>query len=249
VSDALPSLPWCPPLAPPLCDVPWMGNVTVAEDGNVQFCCFSPAIVGNVNQAPFAAIWNGATMRRLRETLGRQEFPPECRTNSCPVFRRDAHHFILERTRGPSPPESRPGPDPRTLRAAFAGTRLVLSSATVRRGEWITVALEIATGPAAPRLVDLVVALLSPAASPRFLPDLGEVPVPLQPDLELPTVSPCTIPIFEGAVPAGLDLGEHELIATLFLSESNPSVVANCLMATRATLRILANDEPTPSRR
>jgi hypothetical protein len=225
-----------------------MGNVTVAEDGNVQFCCYSPAIVGNVNAAPFAAIWNGATMRRLRETLHRQEFPPECRTPTCPVFRGDERHFILERTRGPKGAASRAEEDARVSAIRrLAGTRIVLSAEVVRHGEPVAVGLAIATTLDVPTRVDLVVALLSPDAPARFLPDLGEVPAPLATDLDLPLGSPRTIALFEGAVPAGLEPGDHELIAAMFLPESNPCVAANCLLATRSKLRVLADAAPSPA--
>lgn len=235
--------PWCEGLPPPpLCDVPWMGNVTVAEDGNVQFCCYSPAIVGNVNQEPFAAIWNGPTMRRIRESLHRREFPAECRTTSCPVFRGDEHHFILERSRGPVRPGRHDGADPHAeARAGLVGTRLLRSKEEGRHGEPLAIELEVMATPAAPLRVDLFVALLSAAAAPRFLPDLGEIPIPFHAELEIPRSPSSRITLFDGLVPIDAPAGEHELIAALFLPNSNPSIASNCLLATRIALRILAN--------
>jgi hypothetical protein len=84
----------------PLCDVPWFGNFVIIGNGEANFCCFSPVSVGNVNQQPFDEIWNGPTMRRIRRTLADQQFPPECQTVSCPIYRADEHHFIRARMEG-----------------------------------------------------------------------------------------------------------------------------------------------------
>ena len=71
---------WLENLPPrPLCDIPWLGRAVVLSSGDVNFCCSSDAVVGNVNKEPLEEIWRGATMQGIRRSLAAQVLPPQCR--------------------------------------------------------------------------------------------------------------------------------------------------------------------------
>ena len=72
----------------PFAKCPGVGTVAILSDGT-NLCCYSSAIVGNVNRNSFVEIWNGPAMQNIRRELVEGRFPPECRSTSCPIFRGD----------------------------------------------------------------------------------------------------------------------------------------------------------------
>jgi Iron-sulfur cluster-binding domain len=203
----------------PLCHIPWMGTVVVLSDGNVNFCCYSSAIVGNVHHQPLEEIWNGAEMVAIREELAAHRFPAQCRSMSCPIFRGDEltnltsdfepHSFRITGT-----------PDPhRELRERLTGTGLREGFLEIRyRG--------------APLKVDLFVAVQqADGGMIRFLPLLEEFAVPWEYGVELR----------EEASPARFKLppwpGDARWInVALFATGTDPNRLSNCFWSEVQTL-------------
>lgn len=75
-----------PPPAPaaggirmPHCFAPWK-FAFVESDGRVRPCCVLDQYMGDINDQPFANVWNGQAYRRLRRAmLGRGPLPARCR--------------------------------------------------------------------------------------------------------------------------------------------------------------------------
>ncbi len=166
-------LPWLrniPPL--PLCDVPWFGNLVVLATGEVNFCCFSPASIGNLNEQPFDELWNGPVMRRIRRSLAQQEFPPECRSISCPIYRGDPHHHIKARTEG-----SLMGNDPSQEQRRQLVREGLRESQILAQLDQDTIRLRIQySGPA--EYADAYACAIVGSDSWEFLPSGGQVPMP-----------------------------------------------------------------------
>ncbi len=229
----------------PLCDVPWMGNTVVLANGDVNFCCFSDAVVGNVKDTPLKEIWNNETMRRIRRGLRDQDLPPECRSSSCPIFRGDENHIILTRMEGAYREQLTGTADPHAdIRAGCAGSSLKQSRIAPSDG-----------GPAfdfdvhyegAPVCVDLYVAIRGEDRVVRFLPRLEEVPIPYRVGVRLPSDLPVSVrwPM-DGGV-AGGQFGKYDVCGAVFESGSHPNIGSNCYWF--ATARLLAEDaRPDPS--
>lgn len=62
----------------PPCLHPWT-SVSINERGDVMPCCGSTAVMGNLNQQEFAAIWNGRRFAQLRATVNTPRPPRYCR--------------------------------------------------------------------------------------------------------------------------------------------------------------------------
>ncbi len=59
----------------------WRGSAVVLSNGDVVPCCRDSEgelRVGNIREAPLAAIWRGKAMQGLRAAHARREFPPLC---------------------------------------------------------------------------------------------------------------------------------------------------------------------------
>src|SRR5215470_8503674 len=140
----------------PLCDVPWLGTSVVLSNGNVNFCCFSDAIVGNVNEQTFEQIWNGARMRDVRRALSEQRLPAECQSTSCPIFRGDTAHYLIDRMNGNDPARDRI--EPSMVKECLRGSALSLSSDTVDFAETLEIAINLRWR-GAPLLADLFIAV------------------------------------------------------------------------------------------
>ena len=214
-------LPWIEGTNQPLCHVPWMGTVVVLADGNVNFCCYSSAIVGNVNRESIEEIWNGGIMTSIRQELARHSFPPECRSTSCPLYRGDKltnltadiepHGFRITGTHDPHA----------SIRERLRGTRLRL---TIVPGE-TQMALEVEYR-GEPLRADLFLGLEYTDGRIRFLPSLEEFALPAVCGLELrETGSPARIEL--PPVPGG-DPQPSKACAALFAAGSDPNRASNC---------------------
>jgi len=209
----------------PLCDVPWLGTSVVLSNGNVNFCCFSDAIVGNVNEETFEQIWNGARMRDVRRALSEQRLPAECQSTSCPIFRGDTAHYLIDRMNGNDPARDRI--EPSMVKECLRGSALSLSSDTVDFAETLEIAINLRWR-GAPLLADLFIAVRRDDGLCLFLPDYDDYAVPFATDVELS----------EAGGPLRIEVQAHtkfiknpcafKVCAALFRTGSNPHLVANC---------------------
>ena len=214
----------------PLCDMPWLGRPIELPDGQVRYCCFSEVKVGNVNERPLAEIWRGPRMQHIRSELTHQRLPDECRSDSCPIVRGDADSQLRERMEGPRPTAVERVGD--ALAFDFVGPE------HLHAGEQLQLSLRFRR-PWTHAPVDLFVALSAPDGSIRFLPELGEIPLPFAVKVEGNSEGRATeVLLAEGDVDAAIPPGEYELCAGVFLAESNPYLAANCLASARRVMTV-----------
>ena len=247
-SAPAPPEPGAPPPSPawidglprrPLCDVPWLGRSVILSDGAVNFCCFSDATVGNVHDQPLQKIWRGPKMRAIRESLVRQRLPPQCESTSCPIYRGDAHTYLIERMDGWFRRERTGTDDPQAAqRARLQASRLDVSSPRIGRGEAIEVraSLECSRDRV---IADLFVCVTFPDRRLRFLPDLTEYPLPLARRLELaPWLGTVVLECLHRTNDRSLPRGAYEMCAGLFALNSNPALLSNCYWTTRVSFEL-----------
>lgn len=67
------------------CPVPWWG-LMVEADGSLFPCCQWWPPLGNLHDAPFKKIWNGAKFREIRRQVNSLPLPPSCQ--QCILFER-----------------------------------------------------------------------------------------------------------------------------------------------------------------
>ncbi len=223
----------------PLCDVPWLGTSVIQSDGSVNFCCFSSAVAGNVNQASFQEIWHGQTMRRIRQSLVDQRLPEECRSSSCPIFRGDDQHYLFDRMDGPHRYERTGTHDPHcAIRERFAGTKLVMSRQSLRLGGTLKIVLQVRYQ-GEPVSADLFVGIETPQGVSRFLPDGDDYAVPFFTALELGEIDQSReILLLKGRVDLFDVPGRYEVCAALFEPDSNPTVPSNCYWADSVVMTV-----------
>jgi len=226
----------------PICDVPWLGGSIVLSTGDVNFCCFSGVFVGNVNERPFREIWNGPVMQRIRQSLIAGTLPPECRSGSCPIYRGDDRHYLLERMDGNNV-EKLPDGEVRVVekmrlaRGQFGATRLTVPAEPLSLGATFALRLELAC--ADPALTaDLFVSIAAPEGGLAFLPGAVDFALPYG----------CELPCAGSALDIAVDTAEHEaffatpglyrVCAALFEPGSNPNLLANCYWAATKTFRL-----------
>ena len=224
----------------PLCDVPWLGNSVVLSNGDVNFCCFSDAVAGNVNQASFEQIWNGRGMQRIRSELIAQRLPAECRTASCPIHRGDTKDIIHQRMEGALARMLSGAPDPATVRERLCDVQL--QAFVHRRGKETVLRLSLAFGYCGdPLTADLFAGVRCADGLVRFLPNQEEYPVPFA----------CALPLQVGGetsweLPLGVDAasGVHEyaLCIAMFEKDSNPNLPSNCYWSDCRTVSAGAAD-------
>jgi iron-sulfur cluster protein len=209
----------------PLCDVPWLGTSVVLSNGNVNFCCFSDAIVGNVNEQTFEQIWNGARMRDVRRALSEQRLPTECQSMSCPIFRGDTDHYLIDRMNGKDPARDRI--EPSLVKERLCGSALSLSTDTVGAGETLGIAINLRWR-GAPLSADLFIALRRDDGLCLFLPDYDDYAVPFATVVELSEAGgPLRI---EAQADTKFIRGPcaFKVCAALFRTGSTPHLVSNC---------------------
>lgn len=59
------------------CYDPWT-SLTVCTAGDVEICCYSDAIAGNIYEQSFSEIWNGGTYRYYRKKVNTPYIPYDC---------------------------------------------------------------------------------------------------------------------------------------------------------------------------
>ena len=225
----------------PLCDVPWLGRSVILSDGRVNFCCFSDAVVGNVNETPLLEIWRGPKMRAIREALTRQRFPPECQSHSCPLYRGDEHTYLLDRMDGRFRPFLSHSDDPHAaVRAELAGSRLAFERERAGPGERLVATLTLEfTGHWIAG--DLFAAVTMPGGAIRFLPDFCDYPFPLWRYVELAGPrGTVTRPVIDRVVDGSIAPGRYELCVALVAPDGNPNVANNCFWSARAAVDVAA---------
>lgn len=247
----------------PICDVPWLGLTIVQADGNVNFCCFSNGIVGNVYQTDFEEIWNSREMRLIRLELSEQRLPAVCRSDNCPIFRGDRQHSALYRMEGMHGLRKSGAEDPRRIiREGLRGSGLRMSGDRLRIGDHLRLELVVKSLTQAlathyyqtliedmkpdlfvksslpPLTADLFVCLRSAEGAVRFLPSGEDFAVPFEISLPLTGSSDfIRVPLWDGPI-EGVTVGKYEICAALFETESNPNLVSNCFWATSRNLTV-----------
>lgn len=68
------------------CQSPWT-TALVDADGNVSLCCAGDAVIGNLHENAFDAIWNGSRAKALRAVVNTPHEPAFCKT--CRVRKAD----------------------------------------------------------------------------------------------------------------------------------------------------------------
>lgn len=212
----------------PLCDVPWFGTVVVLSDGSVNFCCYSSAVVGNVNKESFQEIWNGTVMSEIRQELSEQRLPPQCRSASCPFYRGDERNYIFDRMEGPHSFRVTGTHDPHArVRESLQGSELRVNRDESETGNTVEVSLEFCCR-GEPVLADILVAIRYPDGSIRFLPDLVEYAMPFRTCIELREDQ---VPLQVNILGQGMDCfqveGDYEICAALIESGSDPNLLSN----------------------
>jgi len=223
----------------PLCDVPWLGRSVILSDGAVNFCCFSDAAVGNVHEQPLQEIWRGPKMQAIRESLAAQRLPPECESTSCPIYRGDAHTYLIERMDGRFRRAATGTDDPQAeQRARLRGSQLEILSPHVRRKEAIAVRLTLACsrdwlG------ADLFLSVTFPDGTLRFLPEMTDYAFPFARRVELaPWLEPVVIDCFNRRHDRSLRKGIYGICAGLFVLNSNPTLLGNCYWTARGSFTL-----------
>lgn len=61
-----------------ICVAPWVGQLQVAQDGNVRLCTACELSLGNLNRSTLAECWNGETAKAVRTAFSRGHFPRAC---------------------------------------------------------------------------------------------------------------------------------------------------------------------------
>jgi len=226
----------------PMCDVPWLGRSVILSDGDVHFCCFSEAVVGNVNQAPLQEIWRGEKMRKIRESLVKHVLPPECRSNACPFFRGDEHHYILDRMHGGRDVVMGGATDVRRRDRGWIGaTALTAGTARVARGERLrlTLAPSFDGGVKDWLALDAFVGVTFPDGRVLFLPELTEYPLPCTTNVVLDSarrVGP--FDLLDTTIGPEIACGNYEFCAALVYTTSDPMIPANCLWSQRLPVAV-----------
>lgn len=222
----------------PLCDVPWLGGSVVLSNGDVYFCCFSGAKVGNVNEATFYDIWNGGIMQGIRQSLIEGQLPTECRSGSCPIFRGDDRHYLIERMNSPHMPPKADGTRElddtiRQTRFGLAAVRLQLAKGGTAQNPLFSVQLDLGCQDL---VADLFVAVDGPTGRRVFLPG-HDFAVPYAVGVDCSR--PLSLELDTQSLGDFLEApGLYRLCAALFEPSSNPNILAYCFWAGTESFRI-----------
>jgi len=215
----------------------------VLSDGNVNFCCYSSAIAGNVNNNPFIEIWNGPMMNRIRKELISRRFPPECQSTSCPVFRGDKvgqDFAFIEEPHGYNITGTY---DPHAgVRKGLEGSGLRLNGETSARSSDMILEFHYR---GQPLHADLLVGIEYPDGLIRFLPHLDEYALPFLTGIELrEDRSPIRFPLLDRTANGVMPARTYRVSSALFEQGSNPNILSNCYWSELKT--IILNEEGSP---
>jgi hypothetical protein len=204
--------------------------------GDVQFCCFSDGIIGNVNQQPFDKIWNGPTMQRIRRSLIEQRLPPQCQSTSCPIYRGDRLHYIISRMEGHHSFERTGTHDHHaSIRARLQNSEVQVVG---RNSDRIGLNIEFKCEGQQPVIADLFIAIRVPNGTCYFLPDAVEYPTPFRCAIEL-NAAKTPLRLTATSPPEYLKLsGDYEFCVALFEKESNPNLISNCYWSVVSRLAV-----------
>lgn len=211
---------WTQDLTAPICRIPWLGRFVVLSAGHANFCCYSSAVVGNVNEASLEEIWRGPAMRHIRSELAQQRLPKECQSTSCPVYRGDS----LNHVSGTSA-TVRANDWPVGLTGGFAGLPDTVAAGTSIEVEWWF------AGEGAGQIwADLFVAVQAPDGAFAFLPEQAPYALPFQAGV--------TVSAAKGrwtraiTVPVGATPGLYRLSAAVVEANGDPNDRAKCYWTT-----------------
>ncbi len=216
---------WTRGVTPPLCPIPWLGRFVVLSAGHANFCCYSSAVVGNVNDSPLSEIWRGPEMRHIRAELSAGRLPEACQSTSCPIYRGDERNYVRGTTADSGPARTRRDDWPAGVQGGFAGLeKAVTAGQTLRVDLWFD-------GPVEHHIHgDLFVALQGPTGAFSFLPERVPFSLPLQRGL--------TISLAHGRwsqrvcdIEAGEPRGTYRLAAALMEAGADPNDRTKCYWA------------------
>jgi hypothetical protein len=241
----VPEVPWIGNIqSHPICDIPWFGRAVVLSNGSLQFCCFSDAEVGNVNEKSFEEIWTGPDMQRIRRTLAEGELPRECQSPSCPVYRdKESGSLVPIIQRLPHDVVGLTAQRHADFRERLSGSSLAMTTAhgssdgeslTVRQGESVEVTLRICIRDYR-IFTDRYLGIRYPDGQFRFLPTGGPQPIPYSQNCETmgeDTMS-WTLPVMESTEP-----GEYLVAAALYEPLSSPGFAVNCYWSSCRRFRV-----------
>jgi hypothetical protein len=231
----------------PLCDVPWLGTSVVLSDGNVNFCCFSDAMVGNVNQQSFEEIWDGPVMRKIRHELVEQRFPQECQSTSCPLYRGDQFSYLLDRMDGLHSFRLKGTHDPHAEHRRLLGECAVQVEPPPAAGEGPRVRVRLKYQ-GKWLAADLFAGVRDPDGTLSFLPDATPYAAPFASGIELTqNAAPVELELWSGSV-APLAPGRYEFCVALFARDSNPNLLSNCYWAETLNLTLGSAEKPAAER-
>jgi hypothetical protein len=216
----------------PICDVPWLGNTIVLSNGAVHFCCFSDAVVGNVNVSSFGEIWNGEKMKGIRRALTEQRLPAECRSPSCPFFRGDEFHYLIDRNR--KEPEV---PQTHHLAEALSGSDLEIDENSLRLAGPLEVRVNLRFAGKSAK-ADLFVGVKQPDGLIRFLPGCDAYAVPCRTDIRLDADADLSLVVRDQTQSCLAMPGKYLVCAALFESGSDPNRASNCYWSKVAPIEI-----------
>jgi len=61
-----------------ICTSPWLGDIRIRESGNVELCCRSNYLLGNLYENSFEKIWNSDRIKKIRKEFQDGYFPDVC---------------------------------------------------------------------------------------------------------------------------------------------------------------------------
>ena len=224
---------WVNAVAPrPICDVPWLGNTIVLSDGTVHFCCFSDEIVGNVNESSFGEIWNGEKMKDIRRALTQQRLPVECRSPSCPIFRGDQFHYLIDRNKKePEVPQSH------RLAEALSQSNLEIDKDSLRLDGQLEVRLNLNSAGKSTK-ADLFVGVKQPNGIVRFLPRCDTYAAPCMTDILLDADAGISLVVRDRTQSYLAMPGDYLVCAALFECGSDPNRASNCYWSRATPIKI-----------
>lgn len=219
----------------PLCDIPWYGRSVVLSSGDVQFCCFSDAILGNVNQIPLESLWNGPQMQNIRRELAQGKLPRECQNLSCPVHRDLVSGTLIPMVqRLPQEPATLQSARSQVPSASFQGCLLVAEPAVACPGQSVRLRWQLNI-PWEGIVHDRYLAVRYPDGSLHFLPGDTSYPLPFRAGAQTREVESLQfeLPVTEATLPGGYRVG-----AALFEPEASPGFAHQCYWAQTARFSV-----------
>ena len=228
---------WADPMKSyPICDVPWYGRSVILSSGDVHFCCFSGAIVGNVNQQPFEEIWNGPKMQEIREALTEGTLPAECRSPSCPVFVDETTGTLVPIIqRLPQDVVKQNSNRVAEVRDRLLDSELIIEPSVVRPGQTVRLKTIVRADEYGVTL-DRYLAIRNPDGSLHFVPrgDSHPLPYAAQSLVKGTEEFVLELPVIDETTP-----GEYEVCSAFFDAGSSSGFVENCYWSACAKFTVV----------